>query len=113
MSMKRRLEILEEKRWDEGNKVNEIVLEFKSKLEGENKSLKEQISSMQVKMEIRQQEVTALKHKLEQTRITRVEKLEMVKEEDTTQRHEIQLALADLEAKENQLKDWIKEAKSW
>jgi len=50
--MKRRLEILEEKRWDEGNKVNEIVLEFKSKLEGEKKSLKEQISSMQVKMEI-------------------------------------------------------------
>jgi hypothetical protein len=51
MSMKRRLEILEEKRWYEGKKVNEIV-EFKSKLEGENKSLKEQISSMQVKMEI-------------------------------------------------------------
>jgi hypothetical protein len=51
MSMKRRLEILEEKRWYEGKKVNEIV-EFKRKLEGENKSLKEQISGMQVKMEI-------------------------------------------------------------
>jgi hypothetical protein len=45
MSMKRRLEILEEKRWYKGNKVNEIV-EFKRKLAGENKALKEQISSM-------------------------------------------------------------------
>ncbi len=51
MSMKRRLETLEEKRWYEGNKVNEIV-EFKNKLEGENKALKEQISSKQVIMEI-------------------------------------------------------------
>ena len=32
--MKRRLEILEEKIWYEGNKVNEIV-ELKRKLEGE------------------------------------------------------------------------------
>jgi hypothetical protein len=39
MSMKRGLEILEEKRWYEGNKVNKFV-EFKSKLEGENKALK-------------------------------------------------------------------------
>jgi hypothetical protein len=51
MSMKISLKILEEKKWDEGNKVNKIV-EFKSKLEGENKSLKEKISSMQIKMEI-------------------------------------------------------------
>jgi hypothetical protein len=29
-----------------------------------------------------------------------------VKEEDTTQRHKIQLALASLEAKKNQLKSW-------
>jgi hypothetical protein len=64
-------------------------------------------------MEIGQQEVTALKQELEPMRITRVEKSELVKEEDTTQRHEIQLALANLEAKENQLKDWIEEAKSW
>ena len=112
MSMKRRPGILEEKRWYEGNKVNEIV-KFKSKLEGENKALKEQMSSMQVKMEIEQQEVTALKQELEQMRITRVEKLELVKEEDTTQRQEIQLVLANLEAKENQLKDRIEEAKSW
>jgi hypothetical protein len=85
MSMKRRLEILEEKRWYEGNEVNEID-EFKSKLKGENKALKEQISSMQVKMEIGQQEVTALKQELEQMRITKVEKSELVKKEDTTQR---------------------------
>jgi len=44
-------------------------------------------------------------------RITRVEKSEMVKEEDTTQRQEIQLALVDLEAKENKLKDQIEEDK--
>jgi uncharacterized iron-regulated protein len=46
-------------------------------------------------------------------RIIRVEKSELVKEEDTTQRQEIQLALIDLEAKENELKDRIEEAKSW
>ena len=68
---------------------------------------------MQVKMEIGQQEVTTLKQELEQMRITRVEKWELVKEEDTTRRQEIQLAFADLEAKENQLKDHIEEAKSW
>ena len=45
MNMKRRLEILEEKRWYEGNKVNTIV-EFKSILEEENKALKEQIANM-------------------------------------------------------------------
>ena len=49
MSMKMRLETLEEKRWYEGNKVNTIV-EFNSILEEENKALKEQISSMQGKM---------------------------------------------------------------
>jgi peptidoglycan hydrolase CwlO-like protein len=65
------------------------IFEFKSKLEGENKALKEQISSMQVKLEIGQQEVTALKQELEQMRITRVEKSELVKEENTTQRREI------------------------
>ena len=51
MNMKRTLEILEEKRWYEGNKVNEIV-ELKSKFEGENKTLKEQISSIQGKIEM-------------------------------------------------------------
>jgi hypothetical protein len=43
--------------------------------------------------------VTTLKHELEKMRITRVEKLKMVKEEDATERHEIQLALVGLEAK--------------
>jgi hypothetical protein len=36
-----------------GNKVNKIF-EFKRKIEGENKSLKEQISSMPIKVEIGQ-----------------------------------------------------------
>jgi hypothetical protein len=51
MSMKMTLKILEDKRWHEGNKVNKII-EFKRQLEGENKALNEQISSMHVKMEI-------------------------------------------------------------
>ena len=34
-------------------------------------------------------------------------------EEETIQLQGIQVALADLETKENQLKDWIEEAKSW
>jgi hypothetical protein len=64
-------------------------------------------------MEIEQQEVTALKLALEQMKITGVEKSKLVKEEDTTQKEEIQFVLADLEAKENKPKDRIKEAKSW
>ena len=60
MSMKMRLETLEEKRWYEGNKVNTIV-EFNSILEEENKALKEQISSMQGKIELGQQEADNVK----------------------------------------------------
>ena len=81
--MKRRLETLEEKRWYEGNKVNNIV-EFKSKLEGENKTLKEQISSMQSKIEMGQQEVANMKQELEQLRMSRFRKLEEIKEEEET-----------------------------
>ena len=46
-------------------------------------------------------------------RITSVEKSDLEKVEGTNKIQEIQLALADLEAKENQLKDRIEEAKSW
>ena len=64
-------------------------------------------------MAIGQQEMTALKQDLEHMRITSVEKSDLEKVQDTNQMQEIQLALADLEAKENQLKDSIGEAKSW
>ena len=69
MNMKRRLEILEEKRWYEGNKLNKIV-EFKSRLEEENKALKEQISSMQGKIELGQQEVDNMKQEIRQLKMT-------------------------------------------
>ena len=95
MNMKRTLEILEEKRWYEGNKVNEIV-ELKSKLEGENKTLKEQISSMQSKIEMGQQEVANMKQELEQLRMSRFGKSEEIKEEEETIHLQgIQVALAN------------------
>ena len=83
MSMKRRLETLKEKRWYEGNKVSKIV-EFKSRLEEENKSLKEQISSMQGKIEMGQQEVANMKQELEQWRMSRFRKSKVIKEEEET-----------------------------
>ena len=81
MNMKRRLEILEEKRWYEGNKVNKIV-EFKSKLEGENKTLNEQTSSMQGKIEVGQQEVANMKQEPKQLRMSVFRKSEVINEEE-------------------------------
>lgn len=57
--------------------------------------------------------MVALKQELEQMRVTDLEKSPLVKEEDTPQIKGIQLALVELEDKENKLKYQIEEAKSW
>jgi len=83
-------------------------------VERENKWLKKQVLSLQDDIERGQQEIITLEQTLNEGKVTIEHNLEKITKSDTTTKiEEVQATLVGTVLRESELKEQIKEAKSW
>lgn len=112
MNMKKMIETLESKGQQEEKRLREII-EARWNLEKENKMLKEKVISLKYNIESGHQELNNVKQEIEQTREVEKDNSKSVKIDIMTQLEEFQSIVQDMVARENKLKEKMKEAKFW